>query len=175
MSASGHSPRLRGFDPIWREDARILILGSMPSVRSLADRGYYAHPRNAFWPVMEALFGIDAAATYPERTAALVEARVALWDVVGSARRRGSLDTAIQDVEANDIPKLLGRMPSCGLVATNGGKASELFRKHARPRIAQIERAIAHVRLPSTSPAHAAMSLAEKIRVWRTGLETHIT
>ena len=155
----------QSFPPVAGERPGVLILGSLPGEESLRRQQYYAHPRNAFWPIMGELFGFDPALPYPERLARLTAAGVALWDTIGAGRREGSLDGNIRDAEPNPVAALLEEFPSIGLVCCNGGKsfeqlkagASELF---ARPGL-RIER------LPSTSPAAAMFRYEEKRDAWR--------
>lgn len=153
--------RLAGFPPVWRADARLLVLGSFPSVASLGAAQYYAHPRNQFWPILGRLIGVDLPSmAYPERLEAVKAARVAIWDVLGSCEREGSLDTAIRDAHANQFDPLLAGLPALRAVAFNGGTAGR-----AAPWFG--ERGLATLRLPSTSPAHAALDLEAKFARWR--------
>ena len=163
--------RLSGFPPIARQSARILILGSMPSVASLAAGEYYAHPRNAFWPIVAELLGFDARAPYAKRCAALRAADIALWDVVGSCFRPGSLDAAIfeRSIRANDFAAFLARHPRITRVCFNGRKAANAWRRHVTPRL-PAGRELEYRYLPSTSPAHAGMSYLRKLALWRGGL-----
>jgi hypoxanthine-DNA glycosylase len=159
---------LAGFPPIERADARVLVLGSMPSVASLAAGQYYAHPRNAFWPIMGALFDFDPALPYAERAAALRAAGVALWDVLGACRREGSLDTAIEPetMVVNDFAAFFARHPKIARVFFNGGTSAELFRRRVPPA-ALPPRLRERRRLPSTSPANARLRFADKLEAWR--------
>lgn len=165
---------LAGFPPIARRDARLLILGSMPGAASLAAGEYYAHPRNAFWTIVGEQSGAPAQLRYARRAAALRAARIALWDVIASCRRRGSLDAAIErgSVRVNDFAGFLARHPRIGCIAFNGGTAETLFRRHVLPRLraAGTTRTLRLVRLPSTSPAHAGLTLARKRAAWRRAL-----
>lgn len=153
------------FPPVVGASPRVLILGSLPGEESLRRQQYYAHPRNAFWPIMGELFGFDPALPYAARLEKLTAAGVALWDVIGAGRREGSLDGNIRDIEPNPVAALLAEHPGIGLVCCNGGKsfeqlkagAPELF---ARPGL-RIER------LPSTSPAAAMFRYGEKRDAWR--------
>ena len=156
------------FPPCAGGDALVLILGSMPGKASLEADEYYAHPRNAFWPVMEALFGIGRHLTYRERLAALVRSRVALWDVLASCVRPGSLDSDIvkDTVVPNDLPGFLRSHPMIAAVFFNGSKAEQAWRRHIAPALPQA--GLRLVRLPSTSPANARLNLEEKIEAWRT-------
>ena len=157
----------QSFAPVYDPGARILILGSLPGKRSIAEQGYYAHPRNAFWPIMGRLLGIDYQQPYEARLLALKEYGVALWDVVGEAERPGSLDSAIvrQSVRYNPIPQLVAECPQLKLIVFNGGAAKELFRK-AEKHWAESLSAVDKIRLPSTSPANAALSFDDKYRHW---------
>lgn len=161
-----------GFPPVFAPDAEVLVLGSMPGVRSLEEQQYYAHPRNAFWPIMQALFGVDAQADYETRLAQLRAGGVALWDVIASCRRAGSLDQRIEpgSVVANDFAALLEACPGVGRIAFNGAMAADAWRRHVAPTLPPAAAAVPTVRLPSTSPAHASMSFDDKCAAWRAGL-----
>ena len=163
-------PLVRSFAPVVDTRARVLVLGSMPGVASLDADRYYAHPRNLFWPIMGALFGFDATLPYPERLARIGAAGVALWDVAGECVRPGSLDARIEagSVVANDIAGLLARYPDITRVRFNGAAAETLFRRHALGTLDPVPDLL---RLPSTSPAHAAMGFEAKLAAWRAGLE----
>ncbi len=158
----------RSFPPFTAPDAEILILGSMPGLVSLAADEYYAHPRNAFWPIMAELFGFDLAAPYNERVKALGAAKVAVWDVLYSCSRPGSLDSNIvsDSLIANDLASFLQQHPALKRVFFNGAKAESCFRKHIASTLAAGS--ISYQRLPSTSPAHAALTFAQKLAAWRT-------
>ncbi len=154
--------RSHAFAPVWREDARVLILGTLPGAASLAAGQYYAHPRNAFWRLLGAAIGRDLASlTYAARLDAVTEARVALWDVIASADRHGSLDAAIRSAEPAALAGLVAALPRLRAIAFNGATANRLGRRQlaASPAPALID-------LPSSSPAHAAMSFDEKRRRW---------
>jgi len=139
----------------------------MPGVASLQAGRYYAHPRNTFWPIVGTLFGFDPAAPYAERTQALCAAGVALWDVLHACERPGSLDAHIaRDSEiANDLPGFVARHPGLSHIFFNGAAAEACFRRHAQPALAAA--GLAYARLPSTSPAHAALSFERKLAAWR--------
>ena len=155
------------FAPIARRDARVLVVGSMPGVASLGAGRYYAHPRNQFWPIMGALFDAGPDRTYSRRLALLRAAGVALWDVVGSCERPGSLDADIRDVRPNDLAGLLRRCPRIHTVFCNGLAAARLVRALWPALAAAHPCPLALVVLPSTSPAHAARSLQQKLAAWR--------
>jgi double-stranded uracil-DNA glycosylase len=158
-------PRIRSFPPLAAPDARVLVLGSMPGEASLAAGQYYAHPRNLFWPIIGELFGFPGDAPYAERVAALRGAGIALWDVLESCRRQGSLDSAIVDDRANDFAVFLARHRQIRQVFFNGAKAEASFRRRVLPTLGMIE--LDCRRLPSTSPAHAGMSRAAKLAAWQ--------
>lgn len=172
MNTRVAKPLLRGLPPIYDRRARVLILGSMPGAQSLDEQRYYAHPRNAFWPVIEALFGVPREESYRERLEGLKSSGVALWDVIGQCRRVGSLDQKIEpdSVIANDFNGLLRACPEIRRIAFNGQMAETSFRRHVVPGLSSDHAHITRVRLPSTSPAHAALRPEEKIQRWREGL-----
>jgi hypoxanthine-DNA glycosylase len=160
------SVRVQSFSPVVAPTSRVLVLGSMPGTASLTARAYYAHPRNAFWTITAAVTGVDATAPYEDRVRGLVDAGVALWDVAHTCVRTGSLDAAIDDdsVEPNDVAGLLRAHPSIRRVCLNGGKAHALFRKHVAEDV--VDLGLDLRLLPSTSPAHAGLSLADKRARW---------
>jgi hypoxanthine-DNA glycosylase len=162
-------PRSVGFPPIANLNALVLVLGSMPSVASLAKREYYGHPRNAFWPIMGQLFGAGPELPYTERTQIVRAQRVAIWDVLAECRRAGSLDSAIvaPSETANDFVDFLNQHRQIHAVFFNGGKAESAFRQHALADVEELKRPISYQRLPSTSPAHAGRRFDEKLAAWR--------
>jgi double-stranded uracil-DNA glycosylase len=163
------SAPIRSFAPVIREDARVLILGSMPGAASLAAGQYYAHPRNQFWPIMERLWGAGHALAYEARLGRLQQQGVALWDVLACCLRRGSLDAAIAQRGAvvNDLPGLLHRHRGIVLLCCNGAAAHRILLRHHGAELAASLPWIRCVRLPSTSPANAGASPAEKLEAWR--------
>lgn len=166
---------IEGFPPIGGPDARVLILGTCPSVASLAAQQYYGHPRNAFWPIMEALFVGGAALDYRARRLMLVANRVALWDVLHAALRPGSLDSAIvQGSEVpNDIGGFLAEHPAVRVVFFNGTTAESLFKRHVA-RVQDLPENLEYHRLPSTSPAHAGRTFDAKLELWRDALMPYL-
>lgn len=158
------------FAPLSGPQARVLILGSMPGVASLQAQQYYAHPRNHFWPIMASLVGVDVALPYGQRVQALTASGVAVWDVLQSCVRPGSLDSAIQPGTrvANDFASFFNAHPAIRLVGFNGTEAEKSFKAYVLPGL-QTAAAIRYVRLPSTSPAHA-IGFEKKLAVWRKGL-----
>ena len=160
--------RVQSFDPVIGTDPRVLILGSMPGIASLEAVEYYAHPRNAFWPIMGELFGFDAAAGYGDRIRRIEKLPIILWDSLKACHRPGSLDSNIDDasVEANDFPWLLHRYPGVRVILFNGITSEKYFRKLALPLLPDAER-IEMLRMPSTSPANAGMAYGQKLAAWR--------
>ncbi len=161
--------RVSSFAPVIGADCRVLVLGSMPGVRSLAAGQYYAHPHNLFWPFMRELCGAGPELPYADRLARLAEAGIGLWDVLGHCTREGSLDSSIDPASevANPIDALLVEQASIRAVAFNGAKAHAAFRRHVAPRI-PVSR---HTRLdwrvmPSTSPANASLRREAKLERW---------
>jgi hypoxanthine-DNA glycosylase len=158
----------RGFSYVARRDARVLVLGSLPGVRSIEAQQYYAQPQNAFWRIMDELVGAGPDLGYATRLQRLKASGIALWDVAAAAERPGSLDAAIvrESVVANDFPGFFARHRRIGAVYFNGAKAEELYRKLVLPTLAEPFASLATERLPSTSPAHAAMPYAAKLAAW---------
>lgn len=158
---------VESFPPSIGSGCRVLVLGSMPGVRSLAQAQYYAHPQNQFWPLMQALVGVARDLPYAERLRRLNEAGVGLWDVLQGCERRGSLDSDIAPGSevANAIPALLLQHAEIRALAFNGAKAAQAFRRHVQAQM-PVLRGIQLLSLPSTSPAHAGMRPAEKLRRW---------
>jgi len=157
-------PGLRGFPPIIDGNVRVLILGSFPSAASLAAAQYYAHPHNQFWRILGAVLDEPLAELpYADRLPRVLRHGVGIWDVLGACDRAGSLDSAIRNAHANDFAALRGRAPRLAHVLFNGQAAGRFERDFAQAGFATAV-------LPSTSPAHAARSYAEKLRLWRTAL-----
>lgn len=162
----------KGFPPIARGDARVLVLGSLPSKASIRAREYYAHPRNAFWKIMRVIAG--ASGYYASRCRALEECGIAVWDVLKSSMRPGSLDADI-DMESavpNDFEGFFSCHGQVRLVCFNGRKAQDMFRRFVRPELSQQH--LGYALLPSTSPAHAALTLAGKVDAWRGIIEPQL-
>ncbi len=152
----------QSFPPVVRPDCRLLILGSLPGAASLAATRYYAHPRNRFWQLMGAVLGTDLEAhPYETRLEILLAAGIGLWDVIGTAHRPGSLDSAIRNAEANDLTTLVGTLPQLRAIAFNGAKSHAL----GAPLLAAS--GLPLVRLPSSSPANARLAIGDKAAAWR--------
>ncbi len=161
--------RVSSFPPVAQADARILILGSMPGRESLRLGQYYAHPRNAFWRILGALTGAHPQLPYGERLARLTSNGIALWDVLHSCSRDGSLDSAIVEssIIANDFASFYAAHPQIRRVFFNGAKAQSAYMRHVQPRLPASCAALGYARLPSTSPAHAGLSVEKKLQEWR--------
>ena len=144
-------------------DARILVLGSMPGIASLEAGQYYAHPQNLFWRFIATITGTDVLPSYEERLGTLKEQKIALWDVLQSCIREGSLDSAIKDEIPNDLAAFLQKHPRIEIICFNGGKAEQSFRRHFRA----LEKQYKLVQLPSTSPANASIPYDKKLAMWR--------
>jgi len=159
-------PLARSFPPVVADAPRVLVLGSMPGARSLAELRYYAHPRNLFWTFMGELFGAGWELPYDDRLERLGTHGIALWDVLAACERSGSLDAAIvRTTEVpNPIPALLEARPTLTTIACNGATAHALFLRHVAPAIPASQLRI--LALPSTSPANASIPLDVKRRAW---------
>lgn len=156
MSAIRHA----SFAPHVAPDTRLLILGSLPGVRSLAERQYYAHPTNQFWRLLGEVVGQPLAdRPYDDRLAALREAKVGLWDVIRSAERHTSSDSLIREVEAHDLAALIANLPALRMIAFNGGKATAIGRKQLPPLDG-----VTILDLPSSSAANTIGFAAKRDR-----------
>ncbi len=156
------------FAPVARADARILILGSVPGQKSLQQQQYYAHPRNAFWPIMLTLLGSGNDLPYTQRLAILCTHKIALWDVIDNCQRPGSLDSAIAgtSVHSNDFQTFFTQQPRISAVFFNGAKARQLFDKRVMKDL-QAPQLVHFQCLPSTSPANARLNLQQKLDSWK--------
>lgn len=164
-SAAPEPTRLTGLAPVAGPGARLLVLGSFPSVASLQAQQYYAHPRNHFWPILSAIWGLRgrqalSALPYAERLPIAIVHGVAIWDVYAGCEREGSLDSAIRSAQLNDLAGLQRRLPTLRGVAHNGGESA---------RHMKITQALGLpvCQLPSTSPANASWSFERKLAAWR--------
>ena len=157
--------RITAFPPVAPPGARVLILGSMPSVESLNQGFYYAHPRNAFWRILADVYGEPLPGGIPERIDLLNRHGIALWDVLQSCERQGSLDSAIRQPAPNDFVGLFRRCPDVRRILLNGGTAHRLFMKWGKPFTEGREL----LRLPSTSPAYT-LPYERKLALWRQAL-----
>lgn len=155
----------QGFAPLAGAGAQTLILGSMPGVASLEAQQYYAFSRNAFWKIMGDLFDAGPQLDYPQRLEKLVLNRIALWDVIATCHRPGSLDSAIResDLTTNDFGGFFQQYPEINRICFNGQKAADLFMKKVHP---QLDAHYQYITLPSTSPAHASKNYIQKLQEW---------
>lgn len=162
--------KLQSFEPVVPINPRCIILGSMPGIASLDANQYYAHPRNGFWKIIQALFDGEIA-TYQQRLDILASNRIALWDSLKHCHRPGSLDANISSdsVVCNDFNTLFNQHKSIELIAFNGKAAEKWFTRLALPGLNNSE-SYTMVSLPSSSPAMAMLSLEEKTALWRKGL-----
>jgi TDG/mug DNA glycosylase family protein len=165
------SARVQSFAAVLGAGTRILILGSMPGVASLAAQQYYAHPRNQFWSIMGAVCGAGPELPYAQRLQVLQERGLGLWDVLQSCVRRGSLDTAIEhdSAIANELLPLL-RQGNIMRLCCNGGAAHAALRRHFGQPLAREFPRIDIRCLPSTSPANASWSYVRKLQAWSQAL-----
>jgi hypoxanthine-DNA glycosylase len=158
------------FPPQIRAGCRVLVLGTVPSLRSLEMRQSYAHTHNLFWPMMGTLYGAGPDLPYAQRIAILNEAGIGIWDVLKECERPGSLDSSIlaHSEVANDIPALLDAYPTIEAIALNGAKAHQVFQRRIAPAIgAERLKRLEILALPSTSPANASIPRAVKLERWR--------
>ena len=152
--------KISSFLPIIDKESKILILGSIPGVKSLEMQQYYAHPQNQFWRIIFHLFNENYTSDYVEKLQVLKRNKIALWDVIDTCERKGSLDSEIRNEETNDIRQLLKNYPNIKAIFCNGQKSFKNLQK-----ILGKECAIPIFVLPSTSPLHT-ISFEKKLREW---------
>jgi hypoxanthine-DNA glycosylase len=154
----------RAFAPVVDRRTRVLILGSLPGDRSLGAGEYYAHPSNAFWWLMGEVLGDPGllGAPYSMRLSRLLDRGIGLWDVIGSGRRTGSLDSAIRDASPRDVPGFAASLPQLQAIAFNGGLAA----RHGRRQVG-YPASLQFIDLPSSSAAHAGIPRTGKLAAWR--------
>ena len=154
--------KISSFPPIIDKESKILILGSIPGVKSLEIQQYYAHPQNKFWKIIFELFNEKFTTDYDERIKILEKYHVALWDVIDNCERKGSLDSEIRNEEANKIGELLHNYPNIKAIFCNGQKSHKNLWK-----ILPKDFYLPIIVLPSTSPAHASLRYEEKLKSWK--------
>jgi TDG/mug DNA glycosylase family protein len=161
--------RVSCFAPVANSNAKILILGSMPGQASLDAQQYYAHPRNAFWPILCIFLQIPLTTAYTQKLQALKSAHIALWDVLADCERKSSLDSHIQhdSLQTNDFINFFATHKKIHTVLLNGSTADQLFRKRVFP---ELNHPLQLYKMPSTSPAHASLNLDEKKLRWTNAL-----
>jgi len=152
---------LKSFKPVVNKRSRVLILGSMPGPEALRKRQYYGFEGNQFWTLIPQLFNLDRPPHYEDRIRLVKKKRIALWDVLSSCTRGTALDSDIRKTKLNPIPKLLEKFPNIKAVFINGKFAYHLFSKNYGPLMRKP-----FIYMPSTSPAYAAMDLAQKLKKW---------
>ena len=148
--------------PFYNEDSRILILGSFPSVKSREQMFFYGHPQNRFWKVIALVFEDEVPVTIPEKKVFLAKHHIALWDVIASCDIKGSSDSSIENVVANDLSGILDKAEIRGIFV-NGKTAEKYYRKYIEKETKRKA-----VCLPSTSPANAAWDLERLTAAWKT-------
>lgn len=156
----------RSFEPIYTPQAQILIVGSMPSVKSLEQAQYYAHPRNAFWRILFDIFSESPTLDYERKKALIRGHGLALWDAAAICEREGSLDSDMHDVVYNDFSTLYEVCTDIRTVLCNGATAHSLFLKSGYAGERKV------VRMPSTSPAYT-LPYEKKLALWKKELETN--
>ena len=156
-----------GLPVLLPENPKVLILGSMPSVKSLEIQAYYGNPRNHFWRILFQLFDEEELVDYEDKVSWLKSKGIGLWDTIGSCVRKGSLDANIKDERPNDIQSLVRENPTIHLIGCNGTKSYQVFRKYICLD-EQFDK-VKVIQLPSTSPipGRYTKSFAEKVEAWR--------
>ena len=156
---------LQGLAPVIAGHSRMVVLGSFPGVASLRAQQYYGHPRNHFWPLLGAIWALDLSSLpYADRLALVCARGLGLWDLYASCRREGSLDSAIEDAQLNDLASLMCRAPGLRLVAHNGGESARAMRH-------TLALGLPVLKLPSSSPANASWSFERKLAAWRAAFQ----
>lgn len=150
------------FDPISDLDITILILGSLPGDKSLELAEYYGHSRNRFWKIIATITNNDMPLTYTDKIALVLKSKIGIWDVVHKANRKGSLDTAIEGEEPNDLDNFIARHKNLKVIGFNGKKAHALYDKYFGRK-----KEIQYISLPSTSPANAGIDFDSICNQWR--------
>lgn len=158
---------LRGFPPVCQKKTKTLILGSMPGKDSLDAAQYYAHSRNAFWPIMAELYGASPEFSYADRLKVLLRNAIGIWDVIKSCRRETSLDADIKEstIVVNDFAHFMRQHLHLRLICFNGAKAEQTFKRYVDSDL--VPPSIQQIRLPSTSPANARMNFHQKLQAWQ--------
>ena len=160
--------KISSFPPIINKDSEILILGSIPGIRSLEMQQYYAHPQNKFWKIICEIFNEEFTTNYQQRIEILEKHHIALWDVIDTCERKGSLDSEIRNEEANKIEELLQNFPNIKAIFCNGQKSHKNLQKILGKKFR-----LPIIVLPSTSPAYAGLKYEEKLLSWQE-IQNHI-
>lgn len=162
----------QGFAPIIPVQPKVMILGTMPSVKSLENAFYYAHPRNAFWPIIEHLYNKELT-SLEDKIAACQAMGILLWDVLAECQREGSLDSAIKTPIANDFATIFKKYPSIQAVFFNGQPAEKLFKKYVASE-QSLPKELKFYTLTSTSPANARLTIDAKALLWKEKLAPYL-
>lgn len=149
------------FAPVYNESSEILILGSLPSVKSREQNFFYGHPRNRFWEVIAHLLGEPRPQTIDEKRTMLLRHHIAIWDVIYSCDIQGSSDSSIRNVVPTDLRKIIDEA-SITRIYCNGRTSGNLYQRFQEKQLS-----IPAITLPSTSPANAAYSLERLIAEWK--------
>mgnify|MGYP001598059025 FL=1 len=158
--------KISSFPPIINNESKILILGSIPGIKSLEMQQYYAHPQNKFWKIICEIFNEEFTTNYQQRIEILEKHHIALWDVIDTCERKGSLDSEIRNEEANKIEELLQNFPNIKAIFCNGQKSHKNLQKILGKKFR-----LPIIVLPSTSPAYAGLSYFDKLNLWYIILE----
>ena len=150
------------FDPISNSDTTILILGTMPGDKSLELGEYYGHPRNKFWKIISTITENNLPLTYTDKKELLLKTKIGIWDVAHKANRKGSLDSAIEDEEPNDLDNFIARHKNLKVIGFNGTKSQALFDKYF-----DRQSGLKYISLPSTSPANTGIDFDNICKQWR--------
>lgn len=153
--------KINSFPSLSNPEATVLLLGTMPGVKSLEMNQYYGHPQNNFWRLVAAVFDEEIPTDYSQKKEMLLRNKIAVWDVLQACERPGSLDSAIVKEVPNDFTAFLDEHPNVRVIAFNGQKAAAFFKKHVR-----LNRGYTFVTLPSTSPANAGKTFEHKLAEW---------
>lgn len=154
--------KIYSFPSLSDNNSKVLLLGTMPGIASLTLNQYYGHPQNAFWKLLFTIFDEPYSTDYAVRKKLVLKHRIALWDVLQTCVRKGSLDSAIEQEIPNDFTAFLASHPNIQQIFFNGQKAAQYFKKYV-----QIPSHYELITLPSTSPANAGISFEEKLKLWR--------
>ena len=152
----------KSFDPISNSDTTILILGTMPGDKSLELGEYYGHSRNRFWKIISTITDNDLPLTYRDKKALLLKNKIGIWDVAHKANRKGSLDSAIENEEPNDLDGFIARHKNLKVIGFNGTKSQALFDKYF-----DRQSGLKYISLPSTSPANTGIDFDNICKQWR--------
>jgi len=149
------------FEPIINKNSKVLILGTMPGIKSLEENEYYGNKRNVFWPILYQLFDEEMAENYDEKKEFILKHKLALWDTLKLCYREGSLDSKIKNEEPNAINRLINSYESINYIIFNGKGSEKFYKRYFKP-VSEIN----YITLPSTSPANAQKSFNEKLKKW---------